>query len=268
MRRSLLPLPLLLLAAACTSVDSTEHCVLTRYGKVIEEQMSVGLAFTPFSDATCFTMTEQNFPSTGSSAEAGKESMTAQTRDQLSVEGDVSIVYRFDPRTVAEVFREKRSQAAAEVEVLNGIREGYRTAVAGWSTADIFSPRRTELADSVQAHIQRKIGNRAVIEKVFVRDIKTPKAIEDARVAAVQQNLVLDKAQKQYVIDSVEASGTLLRARATSEAKRLEAESYSQNPRLLELEIARAQAEGLSKACQGVQTCVIGGSVADTWRRP
>ena len=43
-------------------------------------------------------------------------------------------------------------------------------------------------------------------------------------------------------------------------ATRLSAQSYITNPKLLELEIAKAYAEGLKEACKGVQTCVIGGT--------
>ena len=52
----------------------------------------------------------------------------------------------------------------------------------------------------------------------------------------------------------------------------LEAASYATNPALLQLEIAKANAEGLARACAGPQvtTCVIGGTTADIGmlRRP
>jgi hypothetical protein len=33
----------LIVASACTAVDETEHCVETRYGKIVTEKMSNGL---------------------------------------------------------------------------------------------------------------------------------------------------------------------------------------------------------------------------------
>ena len=107
---------------------------------------------------------------------------------------------------------------------------------------------------------------------VFVRDIKAPQSIEQARIAAAQQAQVLDKAQKQFTIDSVNARAQVMTAQASAEAKRLEAASYATNPALLQLEIAKANAEGLARACAGPQvtTCVIGGTTADIGmlRRP
>lgn len=257
--RSIPLLLVILTLAACTSVDSTERCVLTRYGKVVEQQMDVGLNWTPFTHATCFTMTEKNF--------APDEMLEAQTRDPITVQGDVAVVYKFNPATIYEVFQEKRSQDQAEVEILNAIREGYKSGIAKWTMMEIFQ-NRSSLSDSVKANIQRKIGNRAMIQKVFIRDIKIPPTIENARLAAAQQDQILDKAQKQYVIDSVNSRAIVLKAEATSKAKQLEATSYSSNPKLLDLEIERARAAGISGACgANVQTCVIGGSVMDTWKR-
>jgi regulator of protease activity HflC (stomatin/prohibitin superfamily) len=249
--------------SACTSVDTTEHCVLTRYGKVVEPKMGTGMNFTPLADATCFTMTDKNFPEAG-----GKETMEAQTADPITVTGDVSIVYAYDPATIARLFEDKRTPTAAEAEILNAVREGYRNALAGWTVSQIFSGSRSALADSVRAHIQRKIGDRARIKQVFVRDIKAPAQIEAARVEAAKQAQVLDRAQKQFVIDSVNARAAMMTAEAQARAKKLEAEAYAANRELLQLRIAEAYARGLAEACKGVTTCVIGGSVMDSWKMP
>ena len=266
MQRTRAAWPLIVLAvAACTSVDSTQHCVLTRYGKVINSKMGTGLNWSPLADATCFTMTEKNYPATAEvSGRSGKEVISAQTRDPITVEGDVAITYRYDPSTIVKVFEEKRTPESAEAEIVNAIREGYRNALSQWTIAEVFQ-NRAALSDSVRYHIQRKIGNRAVITNVFVRDIKAPEVIEQRRISAAAQAQVLDSAQKQLAIDSMNARGRVMRAQAEAEAKRLEAQSYAANPALLQLEIAKAQAQGLSNACRGqnVQVCVIGGTTAD-----
>lgn len=258
----MLILALALPLAACTQVDTTERCILTRYGEVVQQEMPKGLNWTPLTDATCFTMTDRNFPDAGAT-----ETISAQTADPVTIEGDVAIVYTYDPATIYQVFLDKRTPASAEAEILNSVREGYRTALAGWTVAQIFSSNRASLADSVRAHIQRKIGTRAIIRQVFVRDIKLPQAIEQARINSARQAQVLAQARQQYEIDSVNARAKVLTAEADARTKQLLAQSYASNPRLMELEAARAFAEGLGKVCgQGVTTCIIGGSVMDSWR--
>jgi regulator of protease activity HflC (stomatin/prohibitin superfamily) len=249
------------LLAGCTAVDSTEYCVLTRYGNVVDERMDNGLHPTPFTEATCFTMTDQVFPIPDDDAEA--EIIEAQTADPVTVQGDVAITWAYDPATIFQVFQEKRTPEAVEVEVMNAIREGYRNALAGWTVSRIFSAERANLDAVVQQQIQEEIGNRAVVKSVFVRDIRIPEAIEEARIAAARQAQVLAQAQAQAQIDSVNAATLVRTAEANAEAKRLEAQSYAANPALLELEIAKATANGLAQACRQATTCVIGGSIAD-----
>lgn len=247
------------LVAACTSVDQTEHCVETRYGKIINDKMDNGLQPTLTTTANCFTLRDQNFPETVDGG--GKEVMEAQTKDPLTVTGDIAIVYAFDPSNIKQIYLEKRSQDQAELQIRNAMRDGYRSALAGWSVADIFSARRAELGDSVKAHIQRKlndpkIGQLAIIKNVFIRDIKVPEQIEAARIASTQQAQKLNQAQQQLAIDSMNARGTVIKAQADAETNRLTSLSYASNPKMLDLEIAKA----LAGLCGQATTCVIGAS--------
>lgn len=255
---------LIMVSGSFARVDSTEHCVLTRYGTVIKRKMPTGLNFTPLSEPTCFRMTQRNFPDT----EDGKEVIQATTADPVTVEGDVAVTWSYNPGTIYQVFLDKRTPEAAETEVLNAVREGYRNALNAWTVNRIFSAERARLSDDVRRQIQTKLGNRATVHQVFVRDIRIPPQIEQARIEAARQAQVLDRALKQFTIDSVNARAQLLKAEADAQAKELEARSYAANPALLQLESAKAMSQGLSQACRGVQTCVIGGSVMDTWQRP
>lgn len=249
---------MLMNAMACTSVDQTEHCVETRYGNVVNERMTEGLNATFFTQATCFSLIDQNFPQSQDEA----VTIAAQTgggQDPVTIQGDVAVVFRFDPTTVYNLFLEKRSQEAALVEINNAIRDGYRTALAGWTVSSIFSEQRAALGDSVMAHIQRKLGDRAVITQVFVRDIAMPPAIEEARTRSAQQAQVLSQARQQYTIDSVNAASALMRSQAQATATRATAAAYEINPRLLDLEIAKEMA----KLCGAATTCVLGASTTE-----
>jgi len=178
----------------------------------------------------------------------------------MTVEGDVAIVYAFDPSSVYDIFLEKRSAGAAEVQIMNAIRDGYRSAIAGWTVFDISSARRAALGDSVLAHIQAKLktpkGMLAVIKQVYIRDIRVPRAIEDARIEATKQELIYNQAKKQLAIDSMNARGKIITAQAQAEANRLTSVSYASNPKMLDLEIAKA----LAGLCGKATTCVIGAS--------
>lgn len=249
-------LMVLVLAGCWTRVDETEHCIETRYGNVVNESMSQGLNFTMLTDAECFTLTDQNYPDDG---EVEVVQAVTKAPNPVQIDGDVAIVYAFDPATVLDVFREKRSQRAAEVEIYNSVREGYRNALANWTVADVFSDRRALIGDSVQAHIQRKLGNRAIIKRVFIRNIKLPPEIEAARTSAAQQAQALDKQRQQYQIDSLEAQTRIVRAEAAAREQELLAQAYAESPAVLQLKVA----EQMAKICANAQQCILGVSVMD-----
>lgn len=242
--------------AGCTTIDTTEHCVATRYGKVIEEKGEPGLASEIAKDWTCFPLTDQNFPGKDKT-----EDMDVQTSDPVTLGLEVAMVYAYDPKTIYSLFLQKRSAEQVEAEVLNSLRSGTRDAVSGWSVAEVFSERRAFLSDSVKAHVQRKLGNRAILKQVYVRGIKAPPSIDQARVKAAEQAQILAQVRQQSTIDSVKAATSLFQARADNEVRKLQAKVYEDNPKLLDLEIARAK----SAICGQAQTCILGGSVADTW---
>lgn len=279
MRRSgILALAASVVLAGCARIDTTEHCFETMYGDIKDDHMDPGLNLTLFTDVTCFPTTDVNFPGVDEDGGARAETMEAQTSDPVTVTGDLAITFRYDPSGIADLFREKRTEEAARVEVMNAIRSGYRDALASWSVAEIFSPQRPFLADSVKHYIQRRLGNRAQIVNVFIRDIRIPQQIEQARIEAARQEQILSAARQQFTIDSVRATTLVMTAEAEAEAKRQTAEAYRANPMLLELEMAQAFRDGLRGACsretvQGngartatvAQTCVIGGSVVDAF---
>lgn len=267
MKRTFGVVALVALLTACSRVDQTEYCVKTDYGTVVEKSVGSGLTFTgaPGVALTCFSMTDQNFP------EKHGDSLSTLTMDvqtgggeqPLTIQVEVSGVYAFDPNTVYNVFLAKRSETAAEVEVFNSIQEGTRAAFGSWTVNEIFSSQRGNLSDSLKAHIQRKLGQRAVIKNIFVKKITLPQAIEQARIAAAQQAQILAKAQQQFVIDSQNARGVVMKAEADAKANQLRANSYASNPKLLDLEIAKVWSAGLSNACGRTTTCIIGGQALD-----
>lgn len=259
----------LFVLAACSRVDQTEYCVKTNYGNVSDKDLKPGLVFTgsPGAELTCFSMTDQNFPEKHDGDDSSSTLiMNVQTgggEQPLTIQVEVSGVYAFDPTTIYSVFLAKRNEPAAEVEVFNSIQEGTRAAFGQWTVNEIFSGQRADLSDSLKAHIQRKLGTRAIMKNVFVKNIQLPAAIENARIAAAQQAQVLSKAQQQFVIDSQNARGVIMKAEADARANELRGQSYQSNAKLLDLEIAKVWSEGLGNACREATTCIIGGQVMD-----
>lgn len=258
-------IPLLLLAAACgTRVNEYEHCIGTTNGRITEARMSTGWNWQgPFDDAVCVPLTDQNYPEADDDAKtADAETIdNAVTSDSLVISGDVAITWQHNPTTIVETFKEKRGVAggvteAVLFEVRNALRDGFRSAVATQSIEDLLGPRRAAFDTVVKSAVQKKLGNRAIVKKVFIRGIGLPGAIQQARLQIIQQAAELQKARNQQGIAEAEARRKIAEAQGDAEANRLRAQSYSSNPKLLDLEIAKA----LANLCGKSTTCVIGAS--------
>lgn len=249
-----------LLLAGCATVDETEYCVMTRFGEVVNPDLGVGLQPTWLvNDVECFDMTDQRFPEDEDEVEV----IDAQTSDPVSITAELSVIWRYDPETIYDIFLQKRSERQVEREVRDAIRSGARNAINGYSITEIFSEAREDVEESIRDAIQRNLGDRGVVLSAFMRDLGAPAPIEQARVRATEQEQRLQQAQRQFQIDSVNAEAEKLTADATAYAREVEARAYNENPGLLTLRGQEAMANGLGQACGGAQTCVIGGNVVD-----
>jgi len=272
MKRLFLAAMLLPFMVACnaTSVASNEECIQIRWGKVQNDGQKLNDGFKMYlvSEARCFDMTEQNFPA-GLDGEISSESVTmeAQTRgpDVVTVRGDVSAVYQLVRGRANEIYQSKGDEEQLEQELFAAIREGYRSGIAQFSMMELFGPRRVEVGDTIKAHVERKMDRSGLIDlrAIYVRDIKAPQIIEDARVKASAQQQLLEQTRTEFQIDSIEAMKTVITAQAAAERIRLEAQSYNNAPGLLRLREITAQSEAWKSICSGVTTCIIGGNVVD-----
>lgn len=259
MRRLLATLLLLAPLTACAVVDSTEHCVETRYGDVVRPYVPPGLTGVLTVDLTCFPVTDMNYPL----AQGETEQFEAQTSDPVTITGQISAVYSY--RDIPALFKDKRTPDNAQVQALNALREALGVATQQRTIAELFGPGRATFGDSVKAIAQRKAGAHIVFKQVFVNNLHAPQAIEAARIAAARKETELNQALKQLQIDSATATGARIKADAAAYAKQKEAEAMAASPEVLKLRVTEAMANGLARACAGASTCILGGNVIDKW---
>lgn len=245
--------------ASCTQVDSTEHCVETRYGEVVNKKMSNGLTATITTDATCFLVTDQNYPANVEDTLR----FEAQTSDPVTITGQYAVVFTFE--NIDALFHDKRTPDAAYTQMINAVREAIGAVTTQRSISDVFGAGRATFGDSIRAFAQRKAGNSIHIKSIFINNLHAPPAIEKARIAASVKDQERDAAIKQLQVDSAGAAGVVIKAKAEAEAASLNAQALEKSPAVLQLKMAEAMASGLANACSGagVQTCIIGGNVID-----
>lgn len=260
MRYAHAALAALVLAAACSSVDSTEHCVQTRYGNPIDLHVSPGMTNTMFSSLECFPITQQTWP--GGKDDAGQanvEHVSFLTRDSVTIDSaEIALTYNYVD--VPSAFKIKRYHEQVMIELQNAVRSGIRDFGATITLPDLLGPKRAELDRIAKAAIQNHMGPYVQIDEVYLRHLEPPAAIKAIWQTTMQQQGMQAQARAKYVTDSLSAKTTVMQAEASARVTELSNRAMASNPEVLRLNrdkaIAEASAQLLSNC---TSNCFIGG---------
>lgn len=248
-------------------VDATEHCVKTRWGRVITPKVENGLTSTVAAELTCFPLTQQQFPGGAvRGEEASSETVEFLTRDSIMMSAEIALNWKYV--NVDSAFTTRRSHDAVLSEMSNAVRSGARDAGATIGLRDLMGANRAGLDEVFRKAINQQMSDYALIEKVYIRKVDIPSNIQSLWTQTIAMTAEQTKARAQYLTDSLNARRTVIVAEAEARKVELETRALATSPEVLRLRTAEAMAKGLSEICKGVNTCIIGGSVMDTWKAP
>jgi regulator of protease activity HflC (stomatin/prohibitin superfamily) len=182
---------------------------------------------------------------------SGNDSIHALTRDQLSVDLEVTINFSMSPEHAIDVYTAYSTEYAARI-VHPIVRTAVRDAASTFTAAGLVD-HREELQNAMEERVRRDLGatltQRSLdtaairIENILLRNIDLPAAL-DASIAAVQQQRMQTQ-QRQQALETAtaeaarlrmeaegEAAARLIRAQADADANRLVAASLT--PEVLE----------------------------------
>ncbi len=142
-----------------------------------------------------------------------KEIMSVPSREGLTVDLEISTLYRLQPEAAAEVYRTVGHDYADVV-----FRPQFRAVVRGVTSSSdakaLYTAEREVLASQIQEHLQQMVKDRGlVIESVLPRKITLPPTVRDA----IEQKL---KAEQ----DAERMKFVLQRETQEAERKRVEAQ--------------------------------------------
>lgn len=263
--RNFLLVVLAAMNTACFSfVDSTEHCIETRYGTVVNPKVTSGPTSTITTKLECFPVTQQQFPGGNVTGEDAKsETVEFLTRDSVMLAVDIAFNWKYTSPNQAFIAR--RSHDAVLSELTNAMRSGARDAGATIGLPDLMGTNRAGLDEKFRTAINNQLTNYATVEKVYIRSVKIPDNIralwsQNSVIAAEQQ-----KARAQFLTDSLNARRTVINAQAAAQKTELETRALATSPEVLRLRMAEAMSRGMASVCAKASTCIIGGNVADDW---
>ena len=187
------------------------------------------------TDIYTFSTAMQNYVWTASAHEGSREdeSISFQTKEGLSINGDFGITYEVDPDKVAILYQKYRQgiEEITNVFIRNNVRDSLNKAASTMSVEDVIGAKKSDLLDTATKAVVSQVGPLGIhVDKVYlIGTFRLPEAVQkalDAKLAAQQAAL-----QTQMEVAQAQAEGQkkLALAKAEAESNRLVAASLSPN---------------------------------------
>jgi regulator of protease activity HflC (stomatin/prohibitin superfamily) len=232
-----IPLVILALLASSFRVVPVGHALVI-FNTVTKSFRLGRQGFTfvaPFISATAdYDLRRLEYTMSGVSGEGRRseidDSLWSPTREGLQVGIDLTVWHHLDPDRVISI-HQKIGPDYEEKIIRPGIRSVIRLVISEYAVMDVYSSRRAQIQDEINAKTKALIEKDGfVVDEVVLRDVRfTPefaKAIEAKQIAqqsAEQMKYTLEKEQK-------EAERKVIEARGRANAIEVITQALSRNP--------------------------------------
>lgn len=184
------------------------------------------------------------------------DSINARSSEGLEIGVDVTVLYQPFPQEVARLHQDIGTSYEA-VRVRPEVRSQIRDGVSEYNAAELISAQRDDLQQLIEESLASAlIEDNVRILSVLLREVRIPESITTAieeKQAAEQQVQVEENRRLQSEIAAqrvvIEAEGErdaqVARAEGEAEALRLRGQALSENPEMIQLEVAQRLAPGV-----------------------
>jgi len=211
-------LALWLFFASIVIVDAGETGVYSLFGKVKDEELRSGFHLViPLAKVTKMSIRTEEYTMSIAQGEGKKvsaDAITSLTKEGLSVDLDMTVLYRLNEEKAADVYK-KVGLTYEEKIIRPSIRTSIRDIIAQYEAKDIYSEKREEAALKIQEALKGGLEIRGIIiEEVLLRNVALPsnlaQAIQDklqAEQEAEKYDFILAKEKKEKERKIIEAEG-------------------------------------------------------------
>jgi len=208
----------IVLFASFTVIDAGTIGIYSFFGEVKDEVYHPGFHFVnPLVDIIPMSVRTEEYTMSRVSNEgkkAGDDSISALTKEGLSVSLDITALYRVEPSRAAEIYKTLGLEYEEKV-IRPGIRSAIREVIAQYEAKDIYSEKRGEANDKIFNTLKKSLGERGIIvEQVLLRDVALPENLAhtiseklQAEQEAQKYDFVLQKEKKEADRKRIEAAG-------------------------------------------------------------
>ena len=217
-------------------VGAGETGVQSLFGKVKDQEFNSGFHIkNPFIKITKMNIRTQDYTMSvaqGEGQKYGADAITALTKEGLSVELDITVLYHLVEDKASDVYRDV-GLTYDEVIIRPQIRSVIREVIAQYEAKDIYSEKRHEAASQIFGILTEKLGSRGIeIEDVLLRHVELPVNLANS----IQEKLQAEQESERYEFilekESKEAERKRLEAEGQRDAQKIINESLT--PRYLQ----------------------------------
>ncbi|PLX28840.1 hypothetical protein C0581_00940 [Candidatus Parcubacteria bacterium] len=199
-------------------IDAGETGVRSFFGKVRDSEFHSGFHLkNPLEKITKMNIRTQEYTMSVTQGEGqryGSDVITALTKEGLSVDLDITVLYRLIEEKASDVYRDV-GLGYDEVIIRPQIRSVIREVIAQYDAKDIYSEKRQEAAQIIADRLKEKLDPRGIeVEDVLLRHVELPADLAQsiqlklqAEQEAQRYDFLLQTEQKEAERKVIEAEG-------------------------------------------------------------
>ncbi|MFH0923373.1 MAG: prohibitin family protein [Candidatus Falkowbacteria bacterium] len=212
--------------ASVIIVDAGETGVYSLFGKVKDNELSSGFHLViPLAKVTKMSIRTEEYTMSIAQGEGKKysaDAITSLTKEGLSVDLDMTVLYRLQEDKASDVYRELGLNFDEKI-IRPTIRTSIRDVIAQYEAKDIYSAKREEAAFQIADNLKAVMDPRGIIiESVLLRNVALPANLANA----IQEKLQAEQEAEKY--DFI-----LAREKKEKERKIIEAEGQQEAQRII-----------------------------------
>ncbi len=204
--------------ASIQVVDAGETGVYSLFGKVRDNELSSGFHLViPLAKVTRMSIRTEEYTMSIAQGEGRRteaDAINALTKEGLSVDLDMTVLYRLQEEKASDVYRELGLNYDEKI-IRPTIRTAIRDVIAQYEAKDIYSEKREEAANKIKDQLTDDLGPRGItVESILLRNVVLPpnlaNAIQEklqAEQEAEKYDFILAKERKEKERKVIEAEG-------------------------------------------------------------
>lgn len=199
-------------------IEAGQTGVYSLFGKVSDNELKSGFHLViPLAKVNKMSIRTEEYTMSiaqGEGQRVGADAISSLTKEGLSVDLDMTVLYRLEEDKASDVYREL-GLGYAEKVIRPTIRTVIRDVIAQYSAKDVYSDKREEVAQKITEDLIDDLSGRGlIIENILLRNVNLPAGLTQsiqeklqAEQEAQKYEFLLDRETKEKERKIIEAEG-------------------------------------------------------------